>query len=257
MSKGEPSMSGLRWLTLTICVALGAVRANAQEIDLRAFIKKAIDAHGGAEAMNKYHASATKFKGTVELMGQMREFSGEMSCQGPDKFKIASSLVIGNQTLQFVHVFNGKKFWISELGKTKEIADEKVLKQTRHTLGLERPAYLVSLLDKDCELNTVGAFKVKDRDAIGIRASKKGQPDVTLFFEKKSHLLVKMEMRVLDATTEQEYTQEKFILNYKDVNGVKTAGRWVIHKDGKDFIDLEFSETQHFEKLDDSHFAMP
>jgi len=244
-------------LTLTICVALGAGRANAQETDAPAFLKKAIDAHGGAATLNKYHASATKFKGTVEILGQMREFSGEMSCQGPDKFKIVSSLAINNQTLQFVHVCNGQKFWISELGKTKEITDEKVLKQTRYALGLDRPAYLVSLLDKDCELNTVGDVKVKDRAALGIRASKKGQPDITLFFDKESHLLVKTEMRVLDAMTAEEYTQERFMLDYKDVNGVKTAGRFVICKDGKDFIDLEFSDTQHVEKLDDSHFAMP
>ena len=250
-------MSGLRRLTLTICVALGVGQADAQEIEVRAFVKKAVDAHGGAEVLNKFHASTTKFKGAVELMGQMREFSGEMSYQGPDKFKIASSLAINNQTLQFVHVFNGKKFWIAELGKTKEITDEKVVKQTRYTLGLDSPSYLVSLLDKDYQLNTVGDFKVKDRDALGIRASKKGQPDITLFFDKKNHLLVKAEMRVLDAATEQEYTQEKFILDYKDVNGVKTAGRLVIQKDGKDFIDLELSETRHFEKLDDSDFAMP
>jgi outer membrane lipoprotein-sorting protein len=250
-------MSGQKWLTLTICVALGAGRADAQETDLRAFIKKAINAHGGAESLNKYHASAAKFKGTVELMGQMREFNGEMSYQSPDKFNIASSLVIANQTFQLVHVSNGKKFWISELGKTKEITDEKALKQTRYTLGLDQPAHLVSLLDKACELTTVGDFKVKDRDVLGIRASRTGEPDITLFFDKNSHLLAKTEMRVLDAMTEQEFTQEKFFLDYKNVSGVKTAGRLVIHKDGKDFIDLEFSETRHFEKLDDSHFAMP
>jgi hypothetical protein len=154
-------------------------------------------------------------------------------------------------------VFNGKKLWVSAMGQTKEIDDEKILKAAREEMQAEGASSLSDYLKEPFELNSLGDVKVKGKAAIGIRISKKGQKDISMFFDKQTHLLVKTEMRTLDGMTGQEVTQEKFILGYQDKNGMKVAKRVEIQKDGKTFMDIEITESQAFEKLDDSVFAKP
>ena len=116
---------------------------------------------------------------------------------------------------------------------------------------------LVEFLKAPYELNAIGDVKVKGKDAVGIRVSKKGQKDVSLFFDKKTHRVVKTEMRTLDAMSGQEIAQEKFILGYQEKNGMKIAKRVEIQKEGKTFMDIEILDVQALEKLDDSVFAKP
>jgi hypothetical protein len=52
-------------------------------------------------------------------------------------------------------------------------------------------------------------------------------------------------------------TQEKFILDYQDKNGMKIARRVEIVRDGKTFMDIEITDVQALEKIDDSVFAKP
>jgi hypothetical protein len=255
------SMSRLRWPALAVCATLaitaGWTRAQEQENEQRAFIRKAIEAHGGEAALKKYPASITKFKGMIEVMGMMHEITGETSVARPDRLKVDSMMTFNNMPFQFIQVLNGKKLWISLLGKTQEVKDEKIINQARDTLAVEGGSGFLNLLDKAYELNSLGDVKVKDKAAVGIRVSRKGAQDISLFFDKKTNLLIKTEMRSIDAMSGGEFTQEKFFEDYKDVSGVKTPGRLIIHKDGNLFMNLELTETQHLEKLDDTNFAMP
>jgi hypothetical protein len=156
-----------------------------------------------------------------------------------------------------VVVFDGKNMWRSINGTTTEVTDKKVVKETREGLQIESAAALPDFLKAPYELSSLGEVNVKDKPAIGIRVSKKGQRDVNLYFDKKTHLIVKSEMRVYDAEAGKEITQEKFITAYKDTNGLKTGSRLVIHKDGDPFLDIEITDTQILEKVDDTTFAKP
>ena len=55
----------------------------------------------------------------------------------------------------------------------------------------------------------------------------------------------------------QEVNQEKYIIGYRDTDGLETGARVIIHKDGKAFMDIEITESKVYEKLEDSNFAMP
>ena len=251
-------MIRLRVLTLAACVAaFGVLSSSAQETDLKAILRKSIEAHGGAEKLTTFKAATSKFKGTMDILNMKLNITGETTLLKPDKLKNTMALEIMGKTINIVQVYNGKKLWISTMGETKEIEDEKILKEMRESLQVEGAAGLVEFLEKPFELSAIGEVKVKDKAAFGIRVSKKGQRDFSLFFDKQTHLLVKTEMRSFDAMKGEEITQEKFISEYRVVNGLKTAGRVVIHKDGQHFMDIEVTETKTFEKLDESNFAMP
>ena len=77
------------------------------------------------------------------------------------------------------------------------------------------------------------------------------------YFDKKNHLVAKIEMRATDQATKQEVNQEKFIVDYQDKGGLKVAKHIIIHNDGNPFMDIEITEIQVHEKLDDSLFARP
>jgi len=252
-------MFRLRALTFAFAgVVLGALFVHAQEgADLKAVIKKAIEAHGGEKALAKYQGGISKFKGTMDLLNMKIDVTGESAFQKPDKMKNVMTLEIMNKSIAITQVFDGKKFWLSTAGNTMEITDEKLLKEVKESLQVEGANSFMAFLEKPYELSAIGEVKVKGKDAIGIRISKKGQRDFSLFFDKKTNLVVKTEMRAYDAMSGQEITQEKYIIGYQDKQGMKIAKRVEIHKDGNLFMDIEITDVQVVEKLDDTHFAKP
>jgi hypothetical protein len=251
-------MFRFRTLAIAGCIlAATAILVRAQDDDLKAVLKKAIAAHGGEKNLSKFHGAVSKFKGTIEVLGKSRDISGETTLLKPDKIKNTMTLDFDGQQIAIAVVYNGKKLWRSVNDKTEEIKDEKVLAETRDSLQAEGAGSFVDYLKAPYELGALGEVKVKDKAAIGIRVSKKGQRDVSYFFDKKTHLLVKTEMRVYDAEAGQEVTQEKYIVGYRDTDGLKTGARVVIHKDGKAFMDIEITESKIYEKLEESNFAMP
>jgi len=249
----------LRVLALTSCLAaFGVLFAHAQEAsDPKAVLKKAIEAQGGAEKLTKFKAAVSKFKGTMEVMGNEVPITGESTHQKPDKVKNVVDVTINGMAFSVIEVYNGKKMWRSINGQTEEVKDEQTLKPVRDSLHAEAAGSLVDFLDKPYELSVIGAVKVKDKDAIGIRVTKKDQPDISLFFDKKTYLPIKTEMRIHDVQAGQEVTQEKFIMSFRDVDGMKAPKDLVVHKDGKLFMTLEITETKMFERLGDDAFQMP
>lgn len=251
-------MFRLRTLAIAGCIlAATAVLVRAQDDDLKAVLKKAIAAHGGEKNLTKFAGAVSKFKGTIEVVGKSRDITGETTLMKPDKVKHTMTLDFDGMQIPIAVVYNGKKMWRSVNNTTEEIKDEKALAEVREGLQAEAAGSLVDFLKAPYELNSLGEVKIKDKPAIGIRVSKKGQRDVSYFFDKKTHLLVKTEMRVHDAEAGQEITQEKYIVGYRDTDGLKTGARVIVHKDGKAFMDIEITESKVYEKLEDSNFAMP
>jgi negative regulator of sigma E activity len=252
-------MFRLRVVATAVCVLMvGAIFVRAQDAaELKALLRKAIEAHGGEKNLAKYKAAVTKFKGTLEVQNLKFDVTGETSVQKPDKVKNIMMLDLNGKQIDVVTVFNGKNLWVSTMGKTMEITDEKILNAAREEMQTEGASGLSDFLKEPYELSALGETKVKDKAAIGIRVSKKGQKDFSIFIDKQTHLIVKTEARSLDAQSGQEVLQEKFIIGYQDKGGLKLAKRVEILKDGKAFMDIEILETQAFEKLDDAHFAKP
>lgn len=251
-------MTRLRAFALAITVvAVGTFFVQAQEVDLKAVLKKSIEAHGGEANLAKFKGTTSKFKGNIEILNMKVDLTGETAFQRPDKVRNAMALTINNMNIDVITVYDGKKMWVSTQGQTKEIDDEKILKEVKDSLQVEGAGSLSDFLKAPYELNSLGESKIKGKDAIGIRISKQGQKDFSMFFDKKTHLVVKTEMRSFNAMSGQEVTQEKFILSYQDKAGVKIGKHVEIVNDGKLFMDLEITEVHASERIDDSVFAKP
>jgi len=235
----------------------GAGLMRAEEADARKVIDKAIKAHGGAEKRAKLKSSTFKMKGKFYGMSADGiDFTSESSIQAPDKQHLEVTGEVMGQTFKFVRVVNGNKGWTRTMDTTKEM-DKEELAEAKEELYARGVSNLVDLKDKGFTLAPLGEVKVGKRDAVGIRVSHKGQRDINLFFDKKTHMLLKSERRVKDAMGGGEVTAEEFFDEYKEVGGIQHAHKISILHDGKKFVEGEITDFTPKEKIDDSAFDKP
>lgn len=254
----ENLMFRLRILAFAVCVfAVTALAVRAQDDELKAILQKSIKAHGGADNLTKFKAGSSKMKGTMKVAGLEFDIVAETWLRKPNQFKKVMTLEVKGKSIDMVQVFNGESFWINTMGKTQEIKDDKVIKEIREALEAEGGGSFVEFMKKPYELSALGEMKIKGKDAVGIRVSKKGQRDISFYFDKKTHLVVKIETRGLDPTGQKEALQEKFIMSYQDKNGMKVGKHLVILMDGEPFMDVEITDVQALDKIDDAMFAKP
>src|SRR5262249_45112109 len=150
---------------------------------------------------------------------------------------------------KFTQVVNGDKGWIKINDNTDDMTTEMVA-EGREQLHLSWMATLAPLVDKDVKLAPLGEVKVGDQPAVGVRVSRKHRRDVSLFFEKKTNMLVKPETRAKDIKSGKEFTAETYYGGYKEIDGVPVATKVTAKGDGKDFVNGEVTEYKRHEKLD-------
>jgi hypothetical protein len=248
-------MRKLAVLSVAGFLCLGLALNAGQQDDVKALVKKAIKAHGGAKNLAKQKASHVKGSGTLDFMNNAK-FTTDTFFQDPDKFKNVVEVEINNMNVSVIQVFNGKRFWINAMGKTIELKDKKDIAELKENLYVENLTNLIGLLDKGVTLSPLGEVKVNDKAAIGVRASSKGHRDVNLYFDKKTHMLVKSESRTVDLA-KQEVSQEKYYSDYKLENGIQQPRKLIIHQDGKRHITLDIISITFVERHEDSVFAEP
>jgi hypothetical protein len=242
-------------------IALGLVVAglnsagSARADDAKAIIEKAVKAHGGEEKLAKFKATKSRSKGTLEIMGQMLNFTQEVTTMQPDKVKEALELEVMGQKIPIVSVFNGSKGSITANGQEIPLNDtiRNELKEASNSMQIARLTPL--LKGEPYTLSPVGEAQVNGKPAVGVRISNKGYRDVTLYFDKESGLMVKAERRGIDPNSGQEYSEERIITEYQTVEGMPAAKKVVVNRDGKKFMDVDVLEVKYLESVDENEFA--
>jgi len=245
-----------------LVLALAAFGRADDAADAKAVVEKAIKARGGADNLAKYKADVLKIKGAVHVSGLDIDFTGEISFQQPDKSRTVIEGTVMGTNFKSTRVVNGDKGWIDDLlGAARQQRDmsKEELAEERESQNANSIIRLAVLTDKAYTLSTVGESKVGDKEAVGILVKRKGYRDVSLFFDKKTHLLLKSETRVKDPQGGggTEFTQEAFYDDYKKVGDLQVAHKLTIKRDGKAFLESETTEFKPEEKLDDGLFAKP
>lgn len=236
-----------------LVVVSGGVRAA--DDDAKAIIARAIKAHGGEEYLTKNKAARMQNKGKIQIPGVGEsEFTQDLAYMLPDKLKDTLELSIGGQKISIVTVMNGDKLSIEAAGKAVDVTDDikKAMKDAKHMMTVSRMVPL--LKDKSYELSIFGEAKVEDKPAIGIVVASKGKKDITLFFDKKTNLLAKIEHRTVEAGTGNEIGEERIILEYKNKDGIPFPKKVLVKHDGKTFLEAECLESVMLEAIDEAEF---
>src|SRR5262245_25215124 len=196
---------GLSALACVLAMPLSGARADDQA-EIKALVEKAIKAHGGTELLNKYTAGSGKVQGKYYGMGDGIPFTATNHAQEPDRFRVETMMEIMGQQYTILQVYNAGKGWISVNGMTMEMPKE-LLDAARDQLRNERLTRLTPLRDKAYKLSPTGEIKVDGKAAVGVRAEREGYRDVSLYFDKDTAVLLKVETRVRDPMAENEQTQ--------------------------------------------------
>jgi hypothetical protein len=114
-------------------------------------------------------------------------------------------------------VLEGDKSWLSINGVVIEL-DEEMRARLRRARHADRVAGLNALLrdkEKRYTLASLGESQVKGKPAVGVKVSSAGQPDMSLFFDKTTGLLIKTAQRVTESRVDNEALQEWYYSNYQ------------------------------------------
>jgi hypothetical protein len=254
-------------LSVLLGFPLGAfAQATAQEAECRAIIEKALAAQGSEKVALSIKATQAKGKGTIHFMDMALEFTLEALSNLPDQNKNLPAqnkamiqLTINNMNIDVINVVDGDKGWASAAGNILDL-DADQLKEAKEQMHVESVTSLYPLKDKakGFGLSSLGESKVGDATVVGIQVTKKGKRDINLFFDKKTHLLLKAEYRAVEPFNKQEVNQEKFFSGYKElIDGFKMPSKINVKNDGNKFLELELTEVRSVDRHDASVFAKP
>jgi hypothetical protein len=241
------------WVALA-AVSVLAAGAVARAQSAKDILDKAITAHGGAETLKKYPAGKTTSKGKINIMGLEVATEGETVFQMPDLGKNKLSLDVGGQKVSVIQVFNAGKVKVTANGMAMPLSDA-MKDEVKEAFHLQLVQNLEPLLDnKAFEVSIIeNADKVNGKEVDGLLVKSKGFKDVKIFFDKKSHALVKMDRMGLNEV-EKEVKQEMFFLEHKKFDGILRAVKLELHMDGKVFMESEITDYKHLEKVDKKEF---
>jgi hypothetical protein len=236
-----------------VCTATG-VRADDSA---KSIIEKGINAVGGADNIAKQKTMTWKAKGTFHGLGMPVEYTGEWFIEPPTKFKGQIDADFGGMKLTFIQILNGDKGWMSAMGNIQELEGDQ-LSELQNQFYEGRVAALVTLQgDAGFKIATLSESKVGDKAAVGVKVSHEGRPDISLFFDKDSGLLLKAARKAKDPMAGTEANQETLYSDYQDVGGVKRYKKMTITRDGKPYNEMLITEWKPVDKLPDSTFAKP
>jgi hypothetical protein len=230
--------------------------SQAQD-EARAIVNRAIKAMGIDKDSDDFKGMRMKSKGTLEIMGMTLNISQSVTIRYPNQFRESVELDVNNMKVPVVTVFDGKQGWVEVNGQVAMKFDDKINGEMKEVASLIRMSRLKPLLDKKYQLAVIGEVKVDEKPAVGVRVSTKGAKDVSLFFDKQTGLLTKVERQALDVTSGQEIQEERIIRSYQDKDGRKLPHQVSVQRDGKKFLDVEVTEFSNLDNVDASEFEMP
>jgi hypothetical protein len=206
---------------------LGAATSAGAEETPQAILHKAMQAQGGEGLLRQAHGEQIKVKGVLKeqmnIKGAARDidevtFTGDVLSQPPHQSKAVLHLEVGGVPLTMTQVHNGNKGWIREGDGASEPADKKTLIEMQQSGYVDYISTLVPLLDgKTFDISILSDANVQGRPAAGILIKSKGQPDVRLYFDHDTGLLIKTEYRSADAR-KKEVQREEYFSDYREVN---------------------------------------
>lgn len=244
---------------LAVLIFNGALSAGGKAEDpsareVRAVLAKAIKAMGG-DKLKTIRGLGWKGKMTTDVGGTEIAISLDAMSLDGDRHRIEGELTVNGQANTVLLVLNKGKAWVKGGNdKVNDIPQKDAVKARDIFFAARLPHLLGTLTGKVFNLSHLGEIKVNDSPAVGLRISRKGYSDMTLFFDKKTRLPVKAGFRFNDG--QKEYDVDVHYTDYREVAGCQLFSTITYRGDGKEFR-MELTDQRPRDDLDDSTFARP
>jgi hypothetical protein len=222
-------------------------------------LDRAIKAHGGEENLNKYKAGMWRGKGTYYGAGVGQSYSGEWAIEGVDRSRMALEVVMDGQKVPMIAIMNGMQGWTKTADRVPEIMLRDRILEEKDQMYANYLSALVPMKDKAYTLTLLPEIKIDKRSAVGIKAVRKGFPEVWLYFDKDTFLLSKTDKMVRHGppTASTLVKQETIFYSYEEVGGIKKPMKILVKRGGQLYLELDVFDFTPKEKLDTALFQKP
>ncbi len=248
-----------------ILLAIGVLvvvcaRSDAQDVKPADVVKKAIEAHGGAAALDKAKIARTTAKGTMNLSGQKIDYATTAVHALPDKYKLETTGELAKLKLVTSQVLNGKKTKIrATLAGADQPLPDKAKDETIQAALVQEASLLTPLLDgKKFTLKADKDAEVNGSPTTVLVVTGNGLKELKLFFDKKSNLLVKMQRKGLAPGTAGvvEVDEETFLSDVKKFDAALLPSKVVVTHDKKEFLTMAVTEWKFLDKVEATEFSV-
>lgn len=233
-----------------------SVRAD-DAADAKALVEKAIKARGDkpGEALPALTwQESGKFTGGEFAL----DYTASWAFQGPDKYRFTMNAKLGEMKLTVSAVVNGEKAWQSDGKMVEEIKGDKLEYTQNEVYALWVTGLSPLVTEKGFKLATAKGKDVDGKAAVAVTVSREKRPDITLYFDKATGLLVKTEYTVKDEFQKwKPVLDETFFGGYKEVNGMKVFTKLKVVRDGKTMIESTLSDQKWGAKIEPKAFEKP
>ncbi|MGL4550900.1 MAG: hypothetical protein ACRC33_06905 [Gemmataceae bacterium] len=214
----------------------------------RSLLDRAVAALGGAKALSAPHALTGRSKGTLHV-GPATELKNAFTVQGLDRMKWETEINAGTLVLGL----NKSGMWVGPNDVTKETA----LAFRRGFAALRIAETPVVLLGKGWKLSSLGELALDGGPALGLKASRAGEPDLDLWFDKETALPVKVELRLQKPGESAETALSAVLGDYRKSGVRQHFGKMTVYQDGAKVLDVERTEVKAVDPVDDATFDKP
>lgn len=218
----------------------GESQANLPSADET--LSKYLAAVGGADALKKVKTRVQK--GTIDAMGH--QFPIEVYSEGPDK-RVSISYPGGGSS---VTAFNGEVGWL-----TIPNGVHRMTTQEREAARIDAQLYFPIAVREMYKEFKVGPGEEIDGHATYLVSAKaEGRPDLRLYFDQQSGLLVR-QIRYAQTALGKNPTQIDYS-DYRPTDGVKIPYQWTLARPNGSFV-IRVSEVQQNVPVDEKLFVPP
>jgi hypothetical protein len=207
-----------------IVLILAAAPGRAADDDPKAIVDRAIKAMGGEAVLNRARAYELKTEGAIYSGTEKYPFQAVSLTQFPEQFKHVMEYERQGRKVSQVQLFNGNAIFIRVDNSIRDVppALRSTLLKGRYADQLTQ---LTALKNKEYQLASMGESKVEGKTVVGVKVTAAEKPEVQMFFDKDTGLLVKTEHRQLDprnADNNAEIIQEVYYRDYGSVDATAT-----------------------------------
>lgn len=232
----------------------GASRADDTET-AQLIIERAIRAHGGTNALARARHMVRQLKATTFLANKQIQFTASIVVRLPDRSRTALETDVGGQKRLMLFVVDGDKGWKLTDGAAVDLprAELETFREQYYVVWLMTLVPLKSTTD--FTLKPLSEIMVHGKPAAGVLVTRKGFPDVKLYFDKQNDVLVKMELRSREAGV--PVAKEIFFSEWKEFEGVLVPTKEILLFNSEKAGEATVVDVKFPEKLDDAVFARP
>jgi hypothetical protein len=229
-----------------------SVQAQADPV---AILKRATEAHGGAELLTKYKAGTYTLSGTMVLPTGEVGYSSDVVYEAPDKYSLTLILEMKPNKVTLAQVVNGDKIRVTMDGRPQAVS-AALKAEAKAAAAMQEITQLAPLLDPArYTLKSQPESTFRGQPAAVVVVAPKAGKELTLYFSTKDGTLIGTRRQGLDAT-EKAVAEETTLTGYQKIQGVLIPMNVEVTHDGKKFTTMKYSAAKLMESADSKLFQI-